>query len=178
MTETSPLLHDDTIILRALEPEDLDTLFSCENDTGIWDVGTTIAPFSRRQLADYIATYDNDIFRARQLRLMIDMRAGSATVGILDIFDFDPANARAGIGILIFPGFARHGYASRAINLAAAYCSRILGIHQLYAHIPADNRPSLALFRKCGFSTSGRLRSWLRRGQSFTDVIIVQNLFP
>ena len=41
--------------LRALEPEDLDILYRYENDSSLWEVGTTIAPFSRKQLYDYIA---------------------------------------------------------------------------------------------------------------------------
>ena len=36
--------------LRALEPEDLDILYRYENDSSLWEVGTTIAPFSRKQL--------------------------------------------------------------------------------------------------------------------------------
>lgn len=173
-----PLLHDDKITLRALEPDDLDALCAYENDTTLWAVGTTIAPFSRKQLREYIASYDNDIFRARQLRLMIVETVGSRTIGTLDLFDFDPANARIGIGVLIDSRFARQGFGTRAVNLAAVYCARVLGVHQLYAHIPADNRPSIGLFRKCGFRPAGRLRAWLRRGRTFSDVLIVQRLVP
>ena len=37
----------DEIILRALEPEDLDVLYSIENDIELWSVGYTTVPYSR-----------------------------------------------------------------------------------------------------------------------------------
>ena len=36
--------------LRALEPDDLDTMYRWENDTNIWRVSGTTAPFSRHSL--------------------------------------------------------------------------------------------------------------------------------
>ena len=73
---TAPLLTDGTITLRAPEPADLDRLYVWENDTTLWSVGRAIAPYSRQQLADYIAGYDADIHSAGQLRLMIQGPGG------------------------------------------------------------------------------------------------------
>jgi|MucameStandDraft_1065616.scaffolds.fasta_scaffold00409_1 diamine N-acetyltransferase len=163
--------------LRALEPEDLDILYRYENDSSLWEVGTTIAPFSRKQLYDYIAGYSNDIYAERQLRLMVDDAATGETVGTVDITDFSPADMRAQAGILIGTGHQRRGYGTAALAAVCGYCRSTLQLHQLYAHVPADNAASLALFRQCGFRTSGRLRSWLRRGGSYRDVIVLQLLF-
>ena len=46
----SQLLSNDTITLRALEPTDLDMLYQWENDTALWVVSDTIAPYSRKAL--------------------------------------------------------------------------------------------------------------------------------
>lgn len=84
---------------------------------------------------------------------------------------------RAQAGILIGPGHQRRGYGTAALAAVCGYCRSTLQLHQLYAHVPADNAASLALFRQCGFRTSGRLRSWLRRGGSYRDVIVLQLMF-
>ena len=42
----SQLLSNDIITLRALEPTDLDTLYRWENDTTLWAVSDTVAPYS------------------------------------------------------------------------------------------------------------------------------------
>ena len=172
------LLKNDIITLRALEPTDLDILYKWENDTTLWEVGSTIAPYSRKQLWDYIENYDSDIFNAHQLRLMIVDNQTDNAVGTIDLYDFDSVNRRAAIGILIAPGHTRRGYGSAAVRLILEYAATTIGMQQLYAYVPADNRPSLELFRKCGFKSAGCLRSWLRRAISYTDVIIMQHLFP
>lgn len=48
------MLTDGTISLRALEPIDVDTLYRWENDPAVWGVGLTLAPYSRKQLWDYV----------------------------------------------------------------------------------------------------------------------------
>jgi diamine N-acetyltransferase len=40
-------LQGENIALRALEPEDLEFLFSVENDTAGWELSNTQAPFSK-----------------------------------------------------------------------------------------------------------------------------------
>ena len=52
------MLTDGIISLRALEPVDVDTLYRWENDPAVWGVGLTIAPYSRKQLWDYVNNYD------------------------------------------------------------------------------------------------------------------------
>ncbi len=104
------------IDLRALEPIDVDTLYRWENDPAVWGVGSTMAPYSRKQLWDYVDSYDGDIFTARQLRLMITIPSGKdgevkETVGTVDLYDFDPVNSRCAVGILIAPEYRRRGYA-------------------------------------------------------------------
>ena len=64
-------LENDTLRLRALEPEDLDILYKWENDTNLWWVGCTTEPYSRYILKEYIAYSDKTIYEKKQLRLMI-----------------------------------------------------------------------------------------------------------
>ena len=47
--------------LRALEPEDLELLYSIENDDSIWKIGASNVPYSKYVLRDYIANSHNDI---------------------------------------------------------------------------------------------------------------------
>ena len=48
------MLEGSNILLRAVEPDDLDFLYRCENDTSVWRYGTTTAPYSRFTLKQYI----------------------------------------------------------------------------------------------------------------------------
>ncbi|NBJ08719.1 GNAT family N-acetyltransferase [Duncaniella freteri] len=167
------------IDFRALEPIDVDTLYRWENDPAVWGVGSTMAPYSRKQLWDYVDSYDGDIFTARQLRLMITIPSGKdgevkETVGTVDLYDFDPVNSRCAVGILIAPEYRRRGYAYDALIRVADYCHKRLSLHQLYCVVGAENEPSRSLFEKAGYKVSGRLRSWLRSGGAYSDAFIYQ----
>lgn len=95
------VLKGENIHLRALEPQDLDFLFTTENDTSFWEVSSTDAPYSRYILEQYIANSHIDIYAAKQLRLIIASNTSDDAIGIIDLFDFSPKHKRAGIGILI-----------------------------------------------------------------------------
>ena len=85
------------IHLRALEPEDLDILYHSENDSSLWQYGSTLVPYSRFTLREYLQNGQNDIYQTRQLRLMITCNKDKKTVGTIDLFDFDPHHRRAAI---------------------------------------------------------------------------------
>ena len=111
------MLTDGIITLRALEPIDVDTLFRWENDPSLWSVGVTLAPYSRKQLWDYVNNYDGDIYSAKQLRLMVSLSDSGETIGTLDFYDFDATNSRCGVGILIATPYQRQGFGLRALHL-------------------------------------------------------------
>ncbi len=168
------MLDDGIIRLRALEPTDLDVLYRWENDSSLWCVGSTIAPFSRKQLWDYIETYNGDIFSARQLRFIIENVATGIAVGTVDLYDYDPVNRRAWVGVLVDSAETRKGYGGRALALLAGYAKERIGIHQLVAVVPERNWWSYHLFTKCGYRTTGKFADWLRDGDGYQDAHLLQ----
>lgn len=170
------LLQTDKIKLRPLEPEDLDMLYIWENDPNIWNVSSSLTPFSLYVLKQYIAESHRDIFDSKQLRLIIEDNKGVA-VGAIDLFDFDPNHRRAGIGILIYqPEHRGKSYASHAIQLMTRYAHEILGMHQVYANVSSNNESSLKLFEQCGFKVTGVKKDWLRTPHGWNDEVIYQKI--
>jgi diamine N-acetyltransferase len=169
------LLTNEHIKLRALEPEDLELIYKWENDSRWWTQGNTLAPYSRSTLRRYInETQQTDIYESKQLRLMITLQATDVTVGIIDIYDFDLRNSRAGIGILIDDNYRNKGLALQALNLLKGYAFDFLRLHQLYALIAINNEPSRKLFTNAGYKEAGMLKDWVAQGLEFEDVVLVQ----
>ena len=168
------LLENDKIILRALEPEDLDVLYKWENDSNLWNCGSTLAPYSKFVLRDYLANSRQDIFQSRQLRLMIVEKESGYSIGTIDLYDFDPLNLRAGIGILLDADYREKGYGLLALHLIKEYAFRFLLLNQLFAHVPKNNVPSYKLFKKGGYRESGLLYSWIKTVSGFEDVYFMQ----
>jgi len=167
-------LSNDAISLRAIEPDDIELLYSWENDPEIWEVSHTLVPFSKYILALYIKNADKDIYESKQLRLMVDTPDGK-TIGAIDLFDFDPYHSRVGIGLLIHNYEDRSkGNASAALELLIDYCFKKLNIHQLYVNIETKNMISLHLFEKHGFRICGTKKEWLRTPSGWKDEVMLQ----
>jgi len=169
-------LQGQHILLRALEPGDIEALYQWENDTENWKVSSTQTPFSRFVLEQYIASAHQDIYSVKQLRLIICANENKP-VGCIDLFDFEPNHLRAGIGVLIAEKSERRkGYASEALELLIEYCFKLLNLHQLYCNITTDNEASILLFQKHGFQITGIKKQWIRDGDSFKDELLLQRI--
>lgn len=162
--------------LRALEPEDVEPLYRWENDPETWHVSGTLLPFSRNALRQFIDEQQYDIFATRQARLIIETGGGEA-IGSADIFDLDPANRRAGIGLMIHERRLRgQGYALRAMRLLEELCFDTLGLHQIYCSIEASNARCLKLFDGLGYERAGVKRHWMRTGDGWEDEVMFQKI--
>jgi len=172
------MIEDDDIVLRALEPEDVDLLYDWENDMKIWVVSNTLTPFSKYQLKQYIENSKLNIYQTKQLRLIIEVKDKDASlpVGMIDLFDFDPFHSRGGVGIIIHSSYREKGYAKKALSLFLDYCFGYLGLNQLYANIMVDNTASISLFESLGFQLSGIKRDWQKTTTGFVDELFYQKI--
>lgn len=167
-------LEGNNVFLRALEPEDLDFVQEVENTEQFWEISATRVPYSRYIIKKYIQNSHRDIYEVKQLRLMICDRT-KERLGMIDIFDLDPKDRRAAIGILIAKEKDRRkGHGAEVINLICNYCFAHLGLHQVYANVTADNSGSISLFEKCGFSKVGVKKDWVLINGKFKDEILYQ----
>jgi len=167
------------IELRALEPEDLELLYEWENNDSYWVISNTITPFSRYILKKYLEDSHKNIYETGQLRLMIEYIHGKMTIGTIDIFDFDPFNKRAGLGILIADeNYRRKGFASMALTCLINYCFKTLQLHQLYCNILANNSESIELFKKHGFIKSGEKKDWIKTSEGYLSEHLFQLINP
>ena len=170
-------LKTDKIYLRALEPEDLEFLFKWENSIDIWQESNTLAPFSRFVIKEFIErSLSENVFEVGQVRLMICSTQDNSVVGTADIFDIDPINSRAAVGLLIDNSHRGKGYAKDALDLLCDYTSNTLLLNQLYVHIATDNSSCLNLFDRSDFEKCGTLKSWIRTKNGYKDVFVYQKI--
>ena len=92
---TNPM-ESELIRLRALEPEDVNILYKWENDTEIWKVSNTVAPFSKHMLRQFIENQQRDIYETRQMRQIIESKAVQLPGGGRHS-DLRPARPEAGL---------------------------------------------------------------------------------
>lgn len=162
-----------TVSIRALEPEDLEFLYTIENEPKLWMVSNSNVPYSRYVLHEYIASSTNDIYKDGQVRLMIVNGAGH-DVGVIDLTNFEPRHRRAEVGIVIASAYRGQGYAQEALRMLTRYARQVLRLHQLYALVSVSNENSIRLFATAGFERSARLTDWLWEAEKYVDVYVMQ----
>lgn len=169
-------LKGDTIYLRALELKDLDFLYKLENDESVWEISETQTPYSKYVLKQYLKNSHKDIYEVKQLRLAIS-KYNKKLIGFVDLYDFDPKNKRAGIGIIVLKTENRqNGFGTEALNLLVNYSFQHLDLHQLYANINPENEGSIRLFSNLGFEKSSIKKDWNYRNGRYIDEIIFQKI--
>lgn len=148
------------IKLRKIEPSDLPFLYQWENDAAVWADGANHNPLSQQDLRDYIESTTGDIYRDGQLRLIIEEIPSPVTVGCIDLFDFDPRNRRAAIGMYIAPEMRSKGVGREALRLLEEYAFGFLRLRVLYVVIATNNIACSALYRSAGYTPSSPLPAW------------------
>lgn len=167
------MIKGENIVLRALEPEDLELLYQWENNIDVWQISNTVTPFSKYILKQYLENQSDDIFTAKQLRLVIEV--DFKPIGTIDLFDYDPINHRAGVGVLIASQSDRNkGYATESLALLKEYAFNKLQLNQLYCNILEDNQNSIRLFENLGFEKVGLKKDWIKNGNRYLDEYLFQ----
>lgn len=171
------LLVGKHVSLRAMEPEDLEILYTLENDTTNWDISSVNVPYSRYALKQFIAKGTHDIYTDRQLRLMIESVDDGTVVGVIDLVDFNPRHHRAELGIVMAKDYQNKGLGTEAIQLIEIYAEKFLELNQIFAYVSTKNESSIKLFEKCKYKHTCTLDKWILVDGKFEDVMIFQKIF-
>jgi diamine N-acetyltransferase len=124
----------------------------------MWADSDTHNPLSQADLREYVASSTGDIYRDGQLRLMID--EDGSTMGCIDLFDFDPRNRKAAIGMYIAPHARGRGIGTKAVKLIEEYAFGFLKLRMLYAIIATKNTACSTIYKKEGYEPSSILKAW------------------
>lgn len=160
--------------LRALEPEDLELLYTIENSPEMWDVGASAMPYSRHALRQHIRLQGDSLEENGCLRFVIE--DADAPVGLIDLINYNARASRAEVSIALLRSHRGQGLASAALEQLEHFCRNYTHLHQLYALIPEGNTASAQLFRRCGFLHTSTLADWHFQGGGYQNVLLFQKI--
>ena len=149
------------ILLRSLKSEDLDFLYSIENNINYFQFSDQPKFYSKEVLKEYIENSNVPISVYNQLRFVIDHN--NHAVGLIDLFDYDVKTKSAGVGIIIKEEFQNLNYGSESLRLLISFAWDELDLLYLYANIKSNNIRSIKLFEKFGFIKKDELLFQLNR---------------
>ena len=168
-------MNIDKILLRALEPYDIEVLLRIENDDRYWKYANRTEPYSRNLLQKYIEQQKQDIFQVKQKRFAISLE-NIDTLGFIDIFDFEPMHRRAGVGIYILDEYRGIGIGRKSVTLLGDYAKKHLNLNCIYANIAKENTTSINLFESYEYEKIGLKKEWNYYDNSFHGEYLYQKI--
>ena len=169
------MMQYSSIKLRTVVPEDIDLIYKWETSTDAYERSDDFRLISRESVELFIEqSTDADIFIKQQARFMA--YDGNHTVGCVDLFNYDPYNRHADVGIIVDRPFRRKGYATKMLCLIEEYAKSSVNLHQISCSVGQDNTASIRLFEKCGYIHCGTLAQWIWDGKEWIDKHIYQKI--
>ncbi|MNX70569.1 putative ribosomal N-acetyltransferase YdaF [compost metagenome] len=162
------------IRLRALERDDLDSLFNWWNDPALWTLIGSRARISGSEELEQWFEGELDKGSPQEGRTFaIDDQKGNL-VGTVWYGTYEAGDRQATVGLYL--GDAEHrgqGHGTDALGTLCRYLFDELGLHKARLYVACDNDPAIAVYRKLGFVEEGRLREHRFYGGTFHDFLVM-----
>lgn len=114
-----------------------------------------------------LCTTDKGIFVDGQMQLAA--LKDDVVVGCVDLYNYDPINLRAEVGIVVAAEHRRQGVGKAILMELEKLCRTTLHLHQLYCDVAAPNVASQRLFEACGYVQCGWFKQWIATRKGFVD---------
>ncbi|GGS13976.1 MULTISPECIES: GNAT family N-acetyltransferase [Actinokineospora] len=161
--------------LRAMEPEDADTVWRWHNDPEVvtWLTGIYPEPLAaiRKRWADRPAnSFERTVFG-------IETIAEGRLIGVIVLRDATPETARAELDVYIGEKDCWDGgYGTEALRLMCRFGFEFMRLHAIELSVVDENERARHVYRKIGFVEEGKLREAFRRNGKWHDVYVMSML--
>lgn len=155
------------VILRAIEPEDLEMLRQLKNDP--WTESMVVGwspPIAKVQQVNW---YQNMIHEKNSLRFVIETTRQGA-VGYAAFTDIDWKNRCARAGIMLVKESIAQGLGLDAVMAGTRYAFDELQLNRLEADILAYNSVSWRIAEKAGYKLEGTKRQAVYKNGKYHDL--------
>lgn len=161
------------VTLRALEPEDLELLYTIENDCDTWDICSARVNYSRYAIKQYLSQQPQEITATGEVRLVITDSDTGEAVGLIDLTSYSATHRSAEIGITLLREQRGKGYGRSAIKAMERYAKEALNLRMIYAHTLADrNSVAKNMFLHSGYIPVAVLPEWHFCNGEYVDLTV------
>jgi [ribosomal protein S5]-alanine N-acetyltransferase len=101
---------------------------------------------------------------------LICLKAGNQIVGQITLSQiFRKSFQSAYLGYQLFNGFTAHGYMTEAVKLLLRKAFTELELHRIEANVQPENKASIAVLERNGFTKEGFSKRYLKIGGRWRD---------
>ena len=169
------MLKGDRITLRAIEREDVPTLWAINNDLAVELAGGGNPPWPQslaRAYADFDKHANEGNRDGNREGVSFGIEADGQLIGFCGLYHRDVFAGNAELGIAIGnKDYWGRGYGREALGLLVDYGFRMLNLRRIYLRVHGRNERAIRAYRACGFVEEGRLRQHIWSDGDYDDVL-------
>ncbi|MCH7488365.1 MAG: GNAT family N-acetyltransferase [Chloroflexi bacterium] len=176
------MLEGNLVRLRALEPSDLERVYSWINDREVTRYIAARYPMSRADEERWLRGSSPNSFGGG-VQLAIEVKNGEvqnggtnevAHIGNIDLVEVRPEDRKAGLGVMIGDkDYWSNGYGTDAVVTILRFAFHEMNLNRVWLHAFDFNERAQACYRKCGFQEEGRLREHYYTEGQYCDSVVM-----
>lgn len=156
------------IFLRDLKSSDVSELLKVANHPDIGKRMISLAyPFTE---SDAKALINNS--GSNNLTYGIEEIESGSLIGTISLRDYDPVHEQIEMSMWINPNWWGIGYSIDASMQMLNHAFSKFNTNRVYAHCTTDNKKSISLLRRIGFTKEGLLRERVKLEDGYMDVFL------
>ena len=164
------MLSHGSVYLRPAERDDLPRFVQWLSDARTSRTLALISPLSQALEERWFDQLLEQQGRDRW-HFVICLLADDRALGAIELFDYDPRNGSAGLGIVIgAPDDTGHGHGSDALRALIDFGFGELRLERIWLDVYDDNERAHRVYRRVGFVHEGTLRHAAYRAGAHHDV--------
>lgn len=171
-----PVLETNRLLLRKIIYDDVSDIFEyLSNDLVTKYLGKESLT-SIKNTYEVIDKIEKNYSEGRGIRWGIVHKKENKLIGTIGYDGIQIKNKRADIGYDINSNYWRQGYATEAINEVISFGFSRLCLSRIGAVVFPDNKASLSLLEKVGFTKEGLLREYIIQNNIAKDTVVLSLL--
>lgn len=165
---TFPLLSSQSLVLRKIEPVDINEIFALYSNDCIFEYAGILTKKNRDTVFKSIGHFERDFNKHTRIKWGIARQDQPETVlGIIEAADFNQHINQVTIGYFLHPDHWHKGYATEAVRILCGFLVEEAEVNRIQAEVMPENVYSKKVLFNNGFILEGTLRQgrlWAGKG--------------
>jgi len=156
--KTFPVLETERLFLREFNMDDVPDYFSIRSNPIVMQYMDSF-PHQNYRDSEVMIIQMQDSFREKTgINWAIELLGSRKLIGYIGLWRLDYGNVRAELGYSLHPDFWRKGYMKESIREVIRFGFEELHVHSIEASVNPNNKESIGLLKKLGFTKEAHFR--------------------
>jgi len=154
------------VFLRYVREGDFEEMRKLFDESRKFYKGLIDTPDTPEKFAAYVARNESDTYEC----FVICRASDERIVGSINLSQiFRKAFQNAYLGYSLGVNYTGQGYMTEAVALVLQFAFKDLKLHRIEANVQPENKASIAVLKRCGFTLEGFSRKYLKIGGKWRD---------